>query len=83
MNARPDHKSIAALDDAWAAIDALGGSFDPANRYDAGYDAALGDALLVIEEMGGMSPLVRYAAEHPADPAPPTAPADAYAPAEG
>ena len=33
----------------WAKVNALGGTFDPGNPYDAGYDAALRDALALIE----------------------------------
>lgn len=41
------------LDVAYRAIDALGGTFDPADQRAAGYDEALGLALAAIEKLGG------------------------------
>jgi len=50
------------LDDAWRAIDALGGWFNRANPESAAYDRALGDAIRAVEALGGMDPGKRTAA---------------------
>lgn len=47
------------LDDAWEAVNTLGGWFDKNNAHDAGYDKALGDAMTAIEALGGMNPARR------------------------
>ena len=56
------------LDDAWKQINSLGGSgldrnvFDPDGRERAkveGYNDAIGEALNIIEKLGGMDPLRR------------------------
>lgn len=39
----------------WAAVNVLGGYFDPADERAAGYDAALGDALAAIEKLPDFS----------------------------
>ena len=59
----PDEAAIRerqdVLDIAWERINAKGGSSSPRNDYDAGYGAGLDAALLIIEDIGGMDPLVR------------------------
>jgi hypothetical protein len=49
------------LDEAWRAIDALGGWFNRANPEAAAYDRALGDAVRAVEALGGMDPARRTA----------------------
>lgn len=43
------------LDQAWTAINALGGHSRPEDRYDLGYGAGIDAALECIEALGGMS----------------------------
>ena len=52
-------EGMAKLDQAWAQINAQGGVIDRAVPYDVGYDSAIGDALTIIEKLGGMDPQKR------------------------
>ena len=50
---------MAKLDQAWAKINAQGGEIDRAVAYDRGYVRGIGDALEIIEKLGGMDPAKR------------------------
>lgn len=52
-------EGLSKLDQAWAQINAQGGVIDRAVPYDVGYDSAIGDALTIIEKLGGMDPQKR------------------------
>jgi hypothetical protein len=56
------------LNEAYEQINALGGTCGPGTdqRYWEGYDEALGDALRIIERLGGKDPLTRAPAPAPA-----------------
>jgi hypothetical protein len=54
------------LNEAYEQINALGGTCGPDQRYWEGYDEALGDALRIIERLGGRDPLSRAPAPAPA-----------------
>ena len=47
------------LDQAWENINSLGGA--PTDEYERGFNDAIGEALEVIEKMGGMNPDIRSA----------------------
>jgi hypothetical protein len=49
------------LDQAWAAINALGGTPTPGDAESSGFVYGIDKALEVIEELGGMDPLKRKA----------------------
>ena len=49
------------INQAWAAINSLGGRADQDNSYDQGYVDAIGRALEEIEKLGGRDPLERLA----------------------
>ena len=49
----------AALDEAWAAINAQGGHPDNSGGTDFAYDEAIGHAINIIEKLGGMDPAKR------------------------
>ncbi len=59
----PRTQEAADLDQAWAAINALGGISKPADRYDAGFGDAIDAALQCIEGLGGMSVASRTIAD--------------------
>ena len=44
---------MTALDDAWDEINALGGYVAPGDVAGAAYNAAVNDALAIIEKLGG------------------------------
>lgn len=44
------------LDKAWEEINALGGYVAPNDEVGKGYDKAIGDALDIIERLGGRDP---------------------------
>jgi hypothetical protein len=47
------------LDNAWDRINALGGTSSARDDWSAGYNSGVDAALLIIEELGGMDPLIR------------------------
>ena len=57
--AEGESAGMANLDQAWEEINALGGVIDRAVPHDVGYDSAIGDALEIIEKLGGVDPLIR------------------------
>jgi hypothetical protein len=56
--ARADDKMRRALDMAWGEINAIGGTADVHDRYGAGINRAVEEALAIIERLGGRDPLL-------------------------
>lgn len=54
--------AVEKLDQAWEAINALGGSSEQNNSYDQGIVDTVDKALAIIEVLGGMDPKRRNAA---------------------
>jgi heterodisulfide reductase subunit A-like polyferredoxin len=54
-------KGITPLDLAWEQINALGGAHDPSDIDSIIYAGAIGDALGIIERLGGSDPLPKRA----------------------
>jgi hypothetical protein len=52
--ANHNREQFQAIDNAWRAVNALGGTYDHGNPYEAGYAQALEDALNAIEKLGGI-----------------------------
>jgi hypothetical protein len=55
--AQSAESAMSELDKAWQEINALGGHVAPDDDHGLGYIKAIGDALDIIEKLGGKDPL--------------------------